>query len=73
MHHSGRFARLTADEANAVDSGAGSVRLVTLHPVNAASSLGKGAGVAGKDVTVGTVKGAGKIGKGIGKAVKKIF
>ncbi len=46
---------------------------MTLHPINAATSLGKGAGTGGKDVAVGTVKGTAKIGKGIGKAVKKIF
>jgi len=54
-------------------TGKGALDLVTLHPIDAASSLGKGAGVAGKDVTVGTVKGTAKIGKGIGKAVKKLF
>lgn len=54
-------------------AGKGAVDLVTLHPVNAAASVGKGAGVAGKDVTVGTVKGTGKIGRGIGKALKKLF
>ena len=54
-------------------TGKGALDLVTLHPINAATSLGKGAGMAGKDVTVGTVKGTGKIGKGIGKAFKKLF
>jgi hypothetical protein len=54
-------------------TGKGAVDLVTLHPINAATSVGKGAAVAGKDVTVGTVKGSGKIGKGIGKAFKKLF
>jgi hypothetical protein len=49
------------------------VDLVTLHPINAATSVGKGAAVGGKDVAVGTVKGTGKIGKGIGKAFKKLF
>jgi hypothetical protein len=49
------------------------VDLVTLHPINAASSIGKGAGAGGKDVAVGTVKGTGKIGRGIGKAFKKLF
>jgi hypothetical protein len=51
--------------------------LVTLHPVNAASNLGKGAAGAGKDVGVGAGKGAAKIGKGTGKGIghlgKKIF
>jgi hypothetical protein len=51
----------------------GAVDLVTLHPVQAGASVGKGAAVAGKDVTVGTVKGTGKIAKGVGKAFKKLF
>jgi hypothetical protein len=54
-------------------TGKGAVDLVTLHPIDAATSVGKGAGAAGKDVAVGTVKGTGKIGKGVGKAIKKIF
>jgi len=54
-------------------TGKGAVDLVTLHPINAAASLGKGAGAAGKDVTVGTVKGTAKIGHGIGRAIKKLF
>jgi len=54
-------------------TGKGALDLVTLHPINAAASVGKGAAVAGKDVGVGAVKGTGKIGKGIGKAVKKLF
>jgi hypothetical protein len=54
-------------------AGKGAVDLVTLHPINAASSVGKGAVVGGKDVAVGTAKGTGKIGKGIGRAVKKLF
>jgi hypothetical protein len=49
------------------------VDLATLHPVNAAASVGKGAVVAGKDVGVGSAKGAGKITRGIGKAFKKLF
>src|SRR5580693_5920938 len=57
----------------AVGAGKGAVDLVTLHPIDAAASVGKGGVVAGKDVTVGTVKGTGKIGRGIGKAVKKLF
>jgi hypothetical protein len=47
--------------------------LVTLHPINAATSVGKGAAVGGKDVAVGTLKGTGKIGQGIGRAIKKLF
>jgi hypothetical protein len=54
-------------------TGKGAIDLVTLHPINAATSVGKGAAVGGKDVAVGTVRGTGKIGKGIGKAFKKLF
>ena len=54
-------------------TGKGALDLVTLHPVNAAASVGKGAAVGGKDVGVGAAKGTGKIGKGIGKAFKKLF
>jgi hypothetical protein len=54
-------------------TGKGAVDLVTLHPVNAAGALGKGAGAAGKHVTIGTVKGGAKITKGIGKGIKKIL
>jgi hypothetical protein len=54
-------------------TGKGAVDLVTLHPVNAATDIGKGAGKAGGHVAVGTVKGTGKVVKGTGKAIKKIF
>jgi hypothetical protein len=47
--------------------------LVTLHPINAATDLGKGAANAGKNVGVGTVKGTAKILKGTGKAIKHLF
>src|ERR1700730_1021218 len=47
--------------------------LVTLHPINAATDLGKGAAKTGKNVGVGTVKGTGKILKGTGKAIKHLF
>jgi hypothetical protein len=47
--------------------------LATLHPINAATDLGKGAVGVGKNVGVGTVKGAGKIIKGTGKAIKRVF
>ncbi len=47
--------------------------LATLHPIDAASSLGRGGAAAGKNVTVGVAKGTGKIGKGIGRAFKKIL
>ena len=65
--------------AESLGKGAGGAagNLVTLHPANAATDLGKGAAGAGKDVGVGTGKGAAKIskgtGKGIGKLGKKIF
>jgi hypothetical protein len=51
----------------------GAADLVTLHPIDAGASLGKGAATAGKDVTVGTAKGAGKVTKGIGRAFKHLF
>ena len=47
--------------------------LVTLHPINAATDVGKGAVTTGKNVGVGTVKGTGKIFKGTGKAIKHLF
>lgn len=47
--------------------------LVTLHPINAAANLGKGAAGTGKNVGVWTVKGTGKIFKGTGKAIKHLF
>jgi hypothetical protein len=54
-------------------TGKGALDLVTLHPINAATSVGKGAGLGARDVTAGTVKGTAKIGKGIGKGIKKIL
>jgi len=51
----------------------GAADLVTLHPIDAGTSVGKGAVGAGKDVGVGTAKGTGKIAKGIGKAFKHLF
>jgi len=53
--------------------GKGAVDLVTLHPINAAGAVGKGAAETGKDVTVGTAKGGGKMVRGVGKLFKKIF
>ena len=64
-------AKGTGEAAKGV--GKGAVDLVTLHPLNAAGAVGKGAAVGGKDVAVGTAKGAGKITRGIGKAFKKLF
>lgn len=57
----------------AAGTGKGALDLVTLHPIDAASSVGKGAGRAGIDAGTGAVKGTAKIGKGIGKAIKKLF
>jgi hypothetical protein len=54
-------------------TGKAAVDLVTLHPINAAADLGKGAANTGKNVGVGTVKGTGKILKGTGKAIKHLF
>jgi hypothetical protein len=54
-------------------TGKGAVELVTLHPVDAGASVGKGAAGAAKDVSVGTVKGTGKVAKGAGRAFKKLF
>jgi hypothetical protein len=54
-------------------TGKGAADLVTLHPVNAGASIGKGAAHAGKDVTVGSVKGTGKVTKGVGRAFKHLF
>ena len=47
--------------------------LVTLHPINAAADLGKGAVNTGKNVGVGAVKGTGKMVRGAGKAIKQIL
>jgi hypothetical protein len=47
--------------------------LVTLHPVNAATDVGKGAASTGKHVGTGAAKGTGKILKGTGKGIKHIF
>ena len=54
-------------------AGKGAVDLVTLHPIDASVSVGKGAVSAGKDVTVGTAKGTGKVTKGVGRAFKHLF
>jgi len=54
-------------------AGKGAADVVTLHPIKGATNIGKGAGEAGKDVTVGTAKGTGKVVKGVGKVFKKIF
>jgi hypothetical protein len=54
-------------------TGKAAADLVTLHPINAATDLGKGAVKTGKNVGVGTAKGTGKILKGTGKAIKHAF
>jgi hypothetical protein len=54
-------------------TGKAAADLVTLHPINGATDLGKGAVKTGKNVGVGTVKGTGKILKGTGKAIKHVF
>src|ERR1700685_2021478 len=59
--------------AAAKGAGKGAADLVTLHPVDAATSVGKGAAGAGKDVAVGAVKGTGKVTKGVGRAIKHLF
>lgn len=51
----------------------GAVDLVTLHPIDAAVSVGKGAVIGGKDLTVGAVKGTGKVALGVGRGFKNIF
>ncbi len=64
-------AKGTGAAAKGVGKGAGD--LVTLHPVDAAGNVGKGAAVAGKDVGVGAAKGTGKVAKGTGRGIGKIF
>jgi hypothetical protein len=64
-------AKATGDVAKG--GGKAAVDVVTLHPIDAAGSAGKGVATAGKDVTVGAAKGAGKVTKGIGRVFKKIF
>jgi len=51
----------------------GAVDLATLHPIDGAASVGKGAVAAGKDVGVGAVKGTARITKGVAKGLKKIL
>ncbi len=54
-------------------TGKAAADLVTLHPINAATDLGKGAAKTGKNVGVGAAKGTGKILKGTGKALRHLF
>lgn len=64
-------AKGAGEAAKGVGKGAGD--LVTLHPIDAAGSVGKGAVTGGKDVTVGAAKGTGKVARGVGRVFKKIF
>jgi hypothetical protein len=64
-------AKGTGAAAEGVGKGAGD--LVTLHPVEAAGNVGKGAADTGKDVGVGAAKGTDKIAKGTGHGIGKIF
>ena len=57
----------------AKDTAYGVGHLVTLHPVKATQSVGRGVGLGVKDVSVGAVKGTGKMGQGIGRGFKHIF
>jgi len=54
-------------------TGKGAVDLVTLHPIDAGTSVGKGAVKGTKDLTVGAAKGTGKVARGVGRAFKKLF
>ena len=54
-------------------TGKAAVDLVTLHPVDAATDLGKGAVGTGKNVGVGAVKGTGKMLRGTGKAIRHLL
>ena len=56
-----------------VGTGKSAVDLVTLHPVGAATDLGKGALDTGRNVGVGTAKGTGKILRGTGKAIRHLL
>jgi hypothetical protein len=47
--------------------------LATGHPINAATSLGKGVGKGGAHVAIGTGKGVAKMGKGAGMGLKKLL
>ncbi len=54
-------------------TGKAAADLVTLHPIDAATDLGKGAVGVGKNAGVGAVKGSAKIVRGTAKAIKHIF
>lgn len=74
-HGAGDIGKGTAKGAGAAAKGVGkgAADLATLHPIGAATNVGKGAVVAGKDVGVGAAKGTGKIAKGTGRGIGKIF
>ena len=57
----------------ATGTGKAAVDLVTLHPIGAATDLGKGAAGTGKNVGVGAVKGTGKMLRGTGKAIRHLL
>ncbi|MGP8269634.1 MAG: hypothetical protein ACLQLH_06165 [Terracidiphilus sp.] len=71
----GDIGKGTAKGAGAAAKGVGkgTADLVTLHPIDAAGNVGKGAAIAGKDVGVGAAKGTGKIAKGTGRGIGKLF
>lgn len=74
-HGAGDIGKGTARGAGAAAKGVGKGAgdLVTLHPIDAASNVGKGAVGAGKDIGVGAAKGTGKIVKGTGRGIGKLF
>jgi hypothetical protein len=71
----GDIGKGTAEGVGSAAKGTGKAArdLVTLHPINAATDLGKGAANTSKNIGVGTVKGTAKIFKGTGKAIKHLF
>jgi|SRR6185312_1225600 len=54
-------------------TGKGAVDLATLHPIDAATDVGRGAVTGGAKAGTGAAKGTGKILRGAGKAFKHIF
>jgi len=67
----GEVASGTGDIAKGAAKGA--VDLVTLHPIDAAVSVGKGGVSAGTHIAVGTTKGTAKIVRGVGKGITHVF
>ncbi|MBV9780578.1 MAG: hypothetical protein JOY62_11465 [Acidobacteriaceae bacterium] len=74
-HGAGDMAGGAAKGAGSLAKGTakGAGDLATLHPIDAATDVGKGAAGAGKNAGVGAAKGTGKIAKGIGKAFKHLL